>query len=381
MMNMQSNLQMMPLLQQRQMQQKQQQAQFQTYLSQMQSLGSMLHTLSYGTPLSELNKLHAGVKAQFEANNHELGGRLKNAIGQVKEMRKNIDLDNERYAMKNPDNSDSEGDGEFKDALDMLEDEIAYNSQGNPTKQNPNMVAQVNRMQDVENQMQSERTLPSKRNLQSSARNFLAPTQQMPQMQPSMMYPQMYPQPYPPYMPPYGYPSMMPPPGMDPAMAGTKKKKRDESDSSEEEKPKKKKVKAKPAVRREDSDDSVSALNSPREVKPTQAANMLSGNPMAAMAGMQSSDPMMQQMMMLMMMNNMKQDKKKKKTKHHKSRKRSKDNPPQVFYHPPGAPVPGGLPSGAPGVSRRDNDMRKATFSMTESFRSGKPGFSNVKNL
>lgn len=174
---------------------------------------------------------------------------------------------------------------------------------------------------------------------------------------------------------------MMPPPGMDPAMAGTKKKKRDESDSSEEEKPKKKKVKAKPAVRRDDSTDSVSALNSPREVNPTQAANMLSGNPMAAMAGMQSSDPMMQQMMMLMMMNNMKQDKKKKKTKRQKSRKRSKDNPPQVFYHPPGAPIPGGLPPGAQGVSRRDNDLRKATFSMTESYRSGKPGFSNVKNL
>lgn len=381
MMNMQSNLQMMPLLQQRQMQQKQQQAQFQTYLSQMQSLGSMLHTLSYGTPLSELNKLHAGVKAQFEANNYELGGRLKNAIGQVKEMRKNIDLDNERYAMKNPDNSESEEDDEFKDALDMLEDEIAHNSQANPQKQNPNMAAQMSRAQDLDNQLKSERNMSSKLNLQASARNYLAPTQTMPQMQPSMMYPPMYQQPYPPHMPQYGYPSMMPQSGMDSTMAGTKKKKREKSESSEEERPKKKKAKAKAVFRNDDSTDSVSALNSPREVKAPQVANMLSGNPMAAMAGMQSNDPMMQNMMMLMMMNNMKQDKKKKKTKRHKSKKRSKEKEPQVYYHPPGAPIPGSLPPGQPAASRRDNDLRKATFSMTESYRSGKPGFSNVRNL
>ncbi len=72
MLNMQSSIQMLPLLQQKQLQQKQNNLQFQTYINQMQALNSMLHTLSYGTPLSELNKLHSGVKNQFEGYNNEV---------------------------------------------------------------------------------------------------------------------------------------------------------------------------------------------------------------------------------------------------------------------------------------------------------------------
>lgn len=386
MMNMQSNLQMMPLLQQKQMQQKQQQAQFQTYLSQMQSLGSMLHTLSYGTPLSELNKLHAGVKAQFEANNHELGGRLKNAITQVKEMRKNIDLDNERYATKNPDNSQSEDDEEFKDALDMLEDEIAYNSQGNGAQNNQAANLQLSMPNEPKNPPKSESNQSVNRKLQSSARQYLDPTQMPNGWQPPAGYPAMYPPPYPPYAPyppPYAYPGtgQMPVPdtSKQTSKPTRKQKKKEESESSEEERPKKKMPKVRQVVPDDDDSDSVSALNSPK-LQPKGMPNMQGMNPMAAMGNMQGMDPMMQNMMMLMMMNNMKQGGKKKKKKD-KSKKKRKEEKPQVFFHPQGMPIPPGMTPGQPLPSRRDNDLRKATFSMTESMKSSRPGFSRVQNI
>ena len=83
MLNMQSSIQMLPLLQQKQLQQKQNNLQFQTYLNQMQALNSMLHTLSYGTPLSELNKLHSGVKNQFEGYNNEVDSPLTAGLFQT----------------------------------------------------------------------------------------------------------------------------------------------------------------------------------------------------------------------------------------------------------------------------------------------------------
>lgn len=74
--NMQSSMQMMPFIQMRQQQQQKQNHMFQNYLSQMQALNSLLHTMSYGTPLSELNKMHYEVRDKYDGYNQQVHNPL-----------------------------------------------------------------------------------------------------------------------------------------------------------------------------------------------------------------------------------------------------------------------------------------------------------------
>lgn len=74
--NMQSSMQMMPYIQMRQQQQQKQNYMFQNYLSQMQALNSLLHTMSYGTPLSELNKMHYEVRDKYDNYNGQVQAKI-----------------------------------------------------------------------------------------------------------------------------------------------------------------------------------------------------------------------------------------------------------------------------------------------------------------
>lgn len=319
MLNMQSSIQMLPLLQQRQMQQKQNGMQFQTYISQMQALNSMLHTLSYGTPLSELNKLHSGVKNQFESYNNEVSSRLKGVINQVKDMNKATELEKEKLQqqLNDPDMRSDDDNEEFKDELDRLEEGIEAKYQA---KAHANQPVSVGGAPDYSTSSKPK----ASQVFQSAAALSQSPIYSQPQQSYAPQNWQ-FQNPYYQQMPnqmqvPYGYEWQY-----DPTMSRTskkseKKKKKKESrssSSSSDRKKKKKKVKRKDS----ESESKVSALDSPREV-PDKANNDVQNQFNAMFPGMPNMDkmdPMTRNMALLNMLNALNEPdvkKKKKKRKH-----------------------------------------------------------------
>lgn len=52
----------------------------------MQALNSLLHTMSYGTPLSELNKLHYEIRDKYDGYNQQVENQLQTVIGEAKNI-------------------------------------------------------------------------------------------------------------------------------------------------------------------------------------------------------------------------------------------------------------------------------------------------------
>lgn len=316
---------MLPLLQQRQMQQKQNSMQFQTYISQMQALNSMLHTLSYGTPLSELNKLHSGVKNQFESYNNEVSGRLKGVINQVKDMNKATELEKERllHQLNDEEMRSEDEDEEFKDELDKLEERVEAQHRAKATT---NQAVSVGAAPELSASSRQKTNLPLQQAGAMSQMPFYS-QQQQPAYNPyaqSMAYPQMpglnpymASQVYPPYGYELKYDSSKSSSSRRDARQEKKPKKARDNSSSESKKKKKKTKKAD-----YESDSKVSALDSPREVgskeKKTKPDPMSMLFP--SMPNMENMDPMMKNMMLMNMLSTMNQgeSKKKKKRKGHK---------------------------------------------------------------
>lgn len=318
MLNMQSSIQMLPLLQQRQMQQKQNGMQFQTYISQMQALNSMLHTLSYGTPLSELNKLHSGVKNQFESYNNEVSSRLKGVINQVKDMNKATELEKEKIQqqLNDPDMKSEDDDEEFKDELDKLEENIEAKYQAKAQATQPISVGGA-----------PDYSTSSKPKASQAFQNAAAFSQAPAFSQPQQFYGFQQPQYHNPYYTqamnqnqvPYGFEWQY-----DPTASKTtkksekKKKKRDSSSSSSDHKKKKKKATRKDS----ESESKVSALDSPREgsAKPDKNMQDQMNALFPGMPNLDKMDPMARNMALLNMLNSLNEPdvkkKKKKKAKH-----------------------------------------------------------------
>jgi hypothetical protein len=384
MLNMQSSIQMLPLLQQRQLQQKQNQVQFQTYISQMQALNSMLHTLSYGTPLSELNKLHTGVKNQFESYNNEVSSRMKGVINQIKDMRKNAEIDKEKIAHKMQDGeiiSDDDEDDEFKDELDKLEEQIENNVRNEKPQSATKLQAPVTVMAAPNlHTIQQPNFATSYSNLNHQAPG-MSPMQAAGAMgmgfsqDPYSQYPQMaMSNPYAtaPIPPQYYYDDYS-----DSRRCRDRDRDRKQREESSETKPKKKKKK------KSEDEDTVDALKSPRNGNTGQLGGM-PNNPMDMMGMMKGMDPMMQNMMLMNLINGLNKDKKKKKKHKHKKDDEEEESSaakPEVFYHPHGVPFPGGAvptlgpsrragdkpPAGGFGPTADKVTKKKGTFSETQS--------------
>jgi hypothetical protein len=318
MLNMQSSIQMLPLLQQRQMQQKQNSMQFQTYISQMQALNSMLHTLSYGTPLSELNKLHSGVKNQFESYNNEVSSRLKGVINQVKDMNKATEIEREKlqHQLNDPEMRSEDDDEEFKDELDKLEEQVETRYRAN---KNPTLAASVGNAPDPSASSMPKTNTAFRKAANLSQTPIYTQPPQFYGSQPSQFpFPGGQPSFASPYVP-FGYQWQY-----DPSSSKStrkpepKEKKRADSSSSSEKKKKKKKVKKQDS----ETESKVSALDSPREEakkekkkKEPQLNSMIPGMP-----NLEGMDPMTRNMMLLNMLNSLNEPdvrkKKKKKRKH-----------------------------------------------------------------
>lgn len=336
MLNMQSSIQMLPLLQQKQMQQKQSSMQFQTYINQMQALNSMLHTLSYGTPLSELNKLHTGVKNQFESYNNEVSNRLKGVINKVKSMGKVTDVEKEKLItqLNDPDlKSDDEDDEEFKDELDKLEEKVEAEYKA---RANTNQAFSVGGALDPSESSRPVNMQPLKSAGMISQSQFYLPPppaypnpMQQPGFGQSSMIPGYNPYMQAPIFPSYGYEFQQD----NSSLATKRNEKKDKhkkarynsSDSSSSEPKKKKKKNRKLDL---ESQSKISALESPRSLEPKDKKVKL--DPMSfkfpgmpSLEGMEGMDPMMKNMMLLNMMNNMTNNERKKKKK--RSHKREKD--------------------------------------------------------
>lgn len=397
MMNMQSSIQMLPLLQQRQMQQKQNSMQFQTYISQMQALNSMLHTLSYGTPLSELNKLHSGVKNQFESYNNEVSNRLKGVINQVKDMNKATELEKERllHQLNDEEMRSEDDDEEFKDELDKLEEKVEAQYRA---KANTNQAISVGAAPEFSTTTKQKSAMPLQNAGLMSQNAYYSQPQQFgfPQAsQPGMYNPMSS-------MNPYGMNMAYPPYGFELQYDTTsgssrreeKKPKKTRDDSSSTEKVKKKKKQRKDEF---ETESKVSALDSPRDheqkdkkTKPDPMSLLFPGLP-----NMDGMDPMMKNMYLMNMLSQMneKDRKKKKKKKSHKRDKdevgtgnKSSEEKPKMFHHPSHLAFPDMdqlLQASAATQSRRKpGDKAQAAFTKDEGGQKKKrPTFSDTQSL
>lgn len=136
-------MQMMPYITMRQQQQQKANSEFKNYVNQMQALNSMLHTLSYGTPLSQLNQMHEEVKEKYQGYNQRIEGQLQDLIHEARDLReeedrydKNMGLDdvNEDDVIAKLEQSMRRSKGNIKQAVS---DTLSQKSNNKSRRRNP----------------------------------------------------------------------------------------------------------------------------------------------------------------------------------------------------------------------------------------------------
>jgi hypothetical protein len=295
----------------------------------MQALNSMLHTLSYGTPLSELNKLHSGVKNQFESYNNEVSNRLKGVINQVKDMNKGTELEKERllHQLNDEDMKSEDDDEEFKDELDKLEEKVEAQHRA---RANTNQAVSVGAAPELSATTKPNSRMPLQTAAMMSQNPYFSQPMQSGYMaggQPPM-YPPMNPMGgYNPYLstpayPPYGY-ELQYDSKSSSSRRDHKKPKKSRNSSSSSERDRKKKKRKKEDY---ESESKVSALDSPRELEPKDKKKK--PDPMSLlfpnMPNTEGMDPMMKNLLMMNMLSSMNDTERKKKKK--KGHKKDKDD-------------------------------------------------------